>query len=52
MAVRVRGRPLADVLADLVDGVIATNRLSGAQAESVRSDLLAAIEIVEPARAA
>ncbi|MGH9223259.1 MAG: hypothetical protein ACRD2W_05640 [Acidimicrobiales bacterium] len=52
VAVRVRGRPLADVLGDLVDGVIAANGLSGDPADSVRRDLLAVVEIVEPARAA
>ena len=52
VAVRVRGRPLADVLADLVDGVIAANGLSGEKAGAVKRDLLATVEIAEPAQAA
>jgi hypothetical protein len=52
VAVRVRGRPLADVLADLVDGVVAVNGLAGDEAESIRNELTAAVEVVEPARAA
>ena len=52
VAVRVRGRPLDEVLSDLVDGVIATNGLSGEPAAAARQELLAAVEIVEPARAA
>lgn len=42
VAVQVRGRPLAVVLADMVDGVVAANHLSGAEAEQVRQVLLAA----------
>ena len=52
VAVRVRGRPLDAVLTDLVDGVIAINGLSPDDAEPVRRELLAALQIVEPARAA
>ena len=52
VAVRVRGRSLAAVVADLVDGVLAVNGMGGAEAETVRRELLAAVEVVEPARAA
>ena len=52
VAVRVRGRPLAAVLADLVEGVVVVNQLSGAEAEAVRSDLLGAVGVAVPARAA
>ena len=45
VAVRVRGRPAADVLADLVDGVVRANanRLSEAEAARHRDDLRAAV---------
>ena len=39
VAVSVRGRDLDSVFADLVDGVIAANRLAGPDAESARSAL-------------
>ena len=43
VAVRLRARPAADVVADMVDGVIAANRLTGDVAVRVRATLLAAI---------
>jgi hypothetical protein len=53
VAVRVRGRPLGAVVADMVDGVIAVNRLTGAEAEQVRAELLAEVQgDAAPARAA
>ena len=51
VAVRVRGRPLPAVLADLVEGVVVVNQLMGAEAESARQYLRAAIDVV-PAQAA
>lgn len=44
VAVVVRGRPWPAVLADLVDGVVAANRLEGARAERTRTELWAALE--------
>jgi hypothetical protein len=55
VAVRVRGRAMTAVVADLVDGVVVANsaRVQGAEADALRRELLAALEIVEPpARAA
>lgn len=42
IAVRVRGRPLADVLADMVEGVLVANGLTGAAAARMRQTLVAA----------
>ena len=39
VAVRVRGRPWAAVVADMIDGVVAANRLAAAPANRVRADL-------------
>jgi hypothetical protein len=36
VAVALRGRPWEAVLADLIDGVVAANRLAGADADRVR----------------
>ena len=52
VSVVVRGRPLADVAADMVDGVLAANGLRGARAEPHRSALLAAALGERPAWAA
>ncbi len=55
IAVRVRGRAMAAVLADLVEGVVVVNsaKVQGAEAELLRRELLAALEVVDPpARAA
>jgi hypothetical protein len=43
VAVVVRERPWPAVLADMVDGVVATNRLRGAAADQARARLWAAI---------
>jgi hypothetical protein len=43
IAVVVRGRPWPAVVADMVDGVIATNQLTGAPADAARSALWAAV---------
>jgi hypothetical protein len=42
VAVRLRGRPAAAVVADMVEGVVVANGLSGAEAERCRSLLLRA----------
>lgn len=47
VAVRVRGRPWPAVLADMIDGVVAVNRLDSARAGRVRSDLWALV-LTEP----
>jgi len=44
VAIRLRGRPLAAVLADMIEGVVATNRLRPPHADRLRSDLWLAIE--------
>jgi hypothetical protein len=43
VAVRVHGRPLPEVLADMVEGVIVANALGAEAAANVRVALLAAI---------
>src|SRR5437899_5178524 len=43
VAVVVRDRPWAAVLADMVDGVIATNQLRGADADRARARLWSAL---------
>ena len=53
VAVRVRGRPLAAVVADMVDGVVVVNGLAGADRDRVRAKLLAEVQgDAAPARAA
>jgi hypothetical protein len=44
VAVRTRGRPWLAVLADMVDGVVAANRLEGAAADRCRGALWTALE--------
>ncbi len=39
MAVVVKGRPWAAVLADIIDGVVAANRLDGTAADRCRAAL-------------
>src|SRR6187549_14043 len=39
IAVRVRGRPWADVLVDMIEGVIVANGLTGEQADAARAAL-------------
>lgn len=41
VAVRFRGRALAAVVADMVEGVVVVNGLAGAERERVRAELLA-----------
>jgi hypothetical protein len=43
VAVQVRGRPMAAVTADMIDGVVAANQLTGAEADRLRSELWAAV---------
>jgi hypothetical protein len=43
IAVRLAGRPFAAVAADMVEGVVVVNHLTGHQAEEVRGRLLAAV---------
>ena len=43
VAVQLRDRPWAAVLADMVDGVIVTNQLTGVRADQVRSALWSAL---------
>jgi membrane protein implicated in regulation of membrane protease activity len=44
VAVRVRGRPWAAVLADMIEGVVVLNGLVGADADTVRGALLQAVD--------
>lgn len=39
VAVKVKGRPWPAVVADMIDGVVAVNRLDSARANRVRADL-------------
>jgi hypothetical protein len=43
VAVRVRGRPLVAVLADMVDGVIAANGLTSPRSDRLRAELWEAV---------
>jgi hypothetical protein len=43
IAVRVRGRPWSDVVADMVEGLLVVNGLEGAEAESARQALRTAL---------
>jgi hypothetical protein len=43
VAVRLRGRPVDAVVADMVDGLLAANRLVGADADRHREPLVAAV---------
>ena len=43
IAVRVRGRPWPAVVADMIDGVVALNRLESARANRVRADMWDAV---------
>lgn len=45
VAVRLRGRPWAAVLADMVEGVVAANRLGPPRADRLRADLWAALGV-------
>jgi len=44
VSVRLRGRPFAEVLADMVDGVLAANQVPAADGPRVRSRLVAALD--------
>ncbi len=44
VSIRLKGRPRAAVVADMIEGVIVTNRLRPPQADRVRTELWAAIE--------
>jgi hypothetical protein len=44
VAVRLRARPWVAVLADMIDGVVAANRLRGAAADDLRTALWQAVE--------
>ena len=55
VSVRLRGRPFADVVRDMVDGVLAANGVAPADAPRVRAQLTAALDttpVVEAPRAA
>lgn len=52
VAVRTRGRPWVAVAADMVEGVIVANRLSGKPAVRVRGALWAALGFAEEVSAA
>jgi hypothetical protein len=44
VAVRLRGRPWAAVLADMIEGVVAANGLGGVEADRLRSVLWRAVD--------
>jgi len=44
VAVRIKGRPWVSVLADMIDGVILSNSLSGPTAGAARAVMWAAVE--------
>jgi hypothetical protein len=44
VSVRLRGRPFGEVVTDMVDGVLAANRVPPADASRVRSRLVAALD--------
>jgi hypothetical protein len=46
VSVRLRGRPWAAVLADMIEGVVAANRLVPPQSDRLRSELWAACGVV------
>jgi hypothetical protein len=45
VAVRLRQRPWAAVVADMIEGIVVTNRLSGADADAVRAALWSALDV-------
>lgn len=51
VAVQVRGRDLADVVADMVEGVLVANQLTGQAADGWRIALRSAIAPIEAAAA-
>jgi hypothetical protein len=52
VAVRIRGRPWVAVLADMIEGVVVSNSLGGADATRARTALWAALEQTDELRAA
>jgi len=44
VAVRVRQRPMAAVVADMIEGIVAVNRLHGVEADRVRAALWAVVD--------
>lgn len=48
IAVRVRGRPLAAVVADMIEGVVVANRLRPPDADRLRTELWVALGAVLP----
>lgn len=44
VSIRLRGRPWPAVLADMIEGVVATNRLAGGDADRARTALWGALE--------
>ena len=48
VSIRIRSRPPGQVAADMVEGVVAANRLTGAAAARVRSQLHAALHLDPP----
>jgi hypothetical protein len=51
VAVAIRGRPLADVVADLIEGVVVANGLAGPEAMRCRRRLVAAVDAAQRAAA-
>ena len=52
VAVRLRGRPFDAVAADIVEGVLAANRITGRRATVLRTRLLAAVPLSDESLAA
>jgi len=52
VAVRLRGRPWSAVLADMIEGVVVANELTGLRADRVRAALWLAVDDPAEARAA
>jgi hypothetical protein len=48
VSVRLRGRPFSEVVADMVDGVLAANRIPPAEEAGVRARLEAALAVPVP----
>ncbi len=44
VSVRLRGRPWAAVVADMIEGIVVANGLTGAKADMARSALWLAVE--------
>ena len=52
VAVRLRERPWSAVLADMIEGIVVANGLSGARADRARAALWLAVDEASPAEAA